>query len=99
MAKLTEASVIARGSDFVATQVGNQTMMMSISAGKYFAVAETAQRIWELIEAPRSIEDIVSVLRSEYDVPAETCRDQVMRFAEDLHENGLVTEVQDGQAA
>ncbi|MEM1298586.1 MAG: PqqD family peptide modification chaperone [Pseudomonadota bacterium] len=99
MAELTEASVIARGSDFVATQVGNQTMMMSVSAGKYFAVAETAQRIWELLEAPRSIDDIVSVLTSEYDVEADTCRAQVKRFAEDLRENGLVTEVQDGQAA
>ncbi|MFK7945345.1 MAG: PqqD family peptide modification chaperone, partial [Paracoccaceae bacterium] len=75
------------------------TMMMSISAGKYFALAETGQRIWELLEEPRSIKDIVGVLVAEYDVTEEACLAQVTRFAEDLCENGLVSESSDGHAA
>ena len=99
MTELTETSVIARGTDFVATRVGNQTMMMSISAGKYFAVAETGQRIWELLNEPRSLGEIVDLLVSEYDVTRSTCLAQVTAFAQDLHANGLVTEIRDGQAA
>lgn len=99
MTQLSASTVIGRGSDFVATKVGEQTMMMSISAGKYFAVAETAQRIWELLEQPRSIEDIVGHLCKEYDVTEAACLEQVQGFADDLLANGLVTKVGDGQAA
>ena len=99
MTKLSETSVLTRGTDFVATKVGHQTMMMSVSAGKYFALAETGQRIWDLLEAPRSIRDIVSVLVTEYNVAPEDCLTQVTRFVEDLRENGLVAEIPDGQAA
>ena len=99
MAELSQASIIARGSDFVATKVGDQTMMMSISAGKYFAVAETAQRIWELLDQPRSIGDIVAVLTQEYDVAQPECLAQVTAFARDLHDHGLIIETPDGQTA
>lgn len=99
MNQLSETSVIERGSDFVATRVGDQTMMMSISAGKYFAVAETTQRIWELLEKPRSVGEIVSLLCVEYDVAETTCLQQVTGFVSDLLENGLVSKVGDGQAA
>lgn len=99
MNQLSEASVIERGTDFVATKVGEQTMMMSISAGKYFAVAETAQQIWDMLDQPRSIREIVTSLRSEYNVSEATCLEQVTRFADDLLANGLVTEVSDGPGA
>lgn len=91
--------MLARGTGFVATRVGNQTMMMSIEAGRYFAVAETGQRIWELLEQPRSIGDIVDTLVQEYEITRPECLEQVTRFAQDLAENGLVTEIRDGQAA
>ena len=99
MAQLTPNTVIGRGTDFVATKVGTQTMMMSVSAGKYFAVAETAQRIWDLLETPHSITEIVEALKAEYDVEREVCLAEVTEFADDLLEHGLVTEHPDGQAA
>lgn len=99
MTELTEASVLTRGTDFVATKVGDQTMMMSITAGRYFALAETGQRIWELLEEPRSISDIVAVMINEYNVARGDCLEQVIRFTQDLAANGLVTEIRDGKAA
>ena len=99
MTELTEASVLARGTDFVATRVGDQTMMMSVTAGRYFALAETGQRIWELLEQPRAIGEIVGVLVDEYDVARAACVEQVIQFTRDLAENGLVTEIKDGKAA
>lgn len=99
MTELTEASVLARGTDFVATRVGDQTMMMSVTAGRYFALAETGQRIWKLLEQPRAIGEIVGILVDEYDVTRAACVEQVIQFTRDLAENGLVTEIKDGKAA
>ena len=79
--------------------MGSVYFKMPEGAGKYFAVAETGQRIWELLDKPRSISEIVSTLRGEYDVAMPICVEQVTGFADDLLAHGLVTEVGDGQAA
>ena len=95
MAELSQTTVIGRGSDHVETKVGDQTMMMSVSQGKYFALEETAQRIWELIEEPRSVGQIVEALVAEYDVPEQQCAAEVEGFLADLLGNGLAVDTGD----
>ncbi len=96
MTKLTKLTVIGRGRNHVETEVGGQTMMMSISKGKYYALDATAQRIWQLIEEPRPIGEVVRELVSEYDVTPQQCESDVTRFAGELMDNGLVVEITDG---
>lgn len=62
MKELSQESVVSRGSEHVETQVGGQTLMMSVSQGKYFSVDQTANRIWVLIERPVSVRHIVETL-------------------------------------
>ena len=51
---------------------------------------EVATRVWELVEAPRSVHDVVRVIVDEYDVDASTCEDDVVRFLTKLRDEGLV---------
>lgn len=97
MAELTPDTVVARGAEHVETRVGDQTMMMSIARGKYYALEATAQRIWELIETPRSLGEIADRLAQEYKVDSERCAAEVERFVARLMENGLA--VRAGDAA
>ena len=95
MSELNPKTVITRGSSHVETKVAGQTMMMDIGQGKYYALEATAQRIWELIEQPRAIGEVVDSLTSEYDVTHETCTAEVLHFAGELMANGLAVEVAD----
>ena len=99
MAELSQSTIIGRGSDHVETRVGEQTMMMSVAQGKYFALEETAQRIWELIEQPRSVAQIVEALVDEYDVPEAQCQAEVEVFLADLLGNGLAVDTGDVAAS
>lgn len=96
MAELTRQTVIGRGTDHVETVVGDQTMMMSIRQGKYYALESTAQRIWQMIETPAAIGDVVDRLLAEYDVAPADCDADVKKFAAELLEQGLVVEISDG---
>ena len=98
MAELSEKTIIGRGSDHVETNVGSQIMMMSISKGKYFSLAKTAQRIWELIETPTPVSGIVDALTEEYQVPRDQCSAEVHAFVGELLDNGLAIETGNGQA-
>ena len=98
MAKLSQSTIIGRGSDHVETKVGGQTMMMSVSQGKYYALEATAQRIWELIETPQPLSAIVDNMTREYDVAPEDCAAQVQAFVAQLMDNGLAVETGHGRA-
>ena len=60
MKELSLQTVVVRGSEHVETRVGDQTLMMSVAHGKYYSVDATAGRIWEMIEQPIALSEVVS---------------------------------------
>ena len=82
-------TIIRRGDEHIETKVGNQTLMLSAAAGKYFAVESSGQRIWELLKQPSSVRSVVSELQREYDVSHDRCREEVIAFVSQLVSNGL----------
>jgi len=64
--------------------------MMSLDQGKYYAVAATGKRIWDLLAEPRSLGEVCDILEAEFDVTPEVCRNEVLAFAEQLLRNDLI---------
>ena len=54
---------------------------------------ETAARIWELLETPRSTEELVAALSDEYEAEPAALRREVEAFVIDLGGKGLVAAV------
>ena len=92
MKELSLQTVVVRGSEHVETRVGDQTLMMSVAHGKYYSVDATAGRIWEMIEQPIALSEVVSTLMREYDVSSDECEAEVKSFVGDLLSNGLALE-------
>ena len=59
---------------------------------EYFSVDATAGRIWDMIEQPVALNDVVATLVREYDVSPDDCEAQVKSFVGDLISNGLALE-------
>lgn len=57
-------------------------------------VSEVAERIVELVDGKRTIDDIVSVLCAEFDVPVQVCRADTMKFVSDLVQKNLFSILQ-----
>ena len=85
---------IVRNPDLVHTEVEQHTMMLSVEAGRYFSLNPSGSRIWQLIEQPAAVADIVSTLEREFDVEPERCHDETMRLVESLLANGLASIVE-----
>jgi hypothetical protein len=82
-------SVIERESGIVQAEIGGQTVIMSVAQGSYFALDQSARRIWELMVAPMRIGDIVDHLIEEYEIDRVQCEAEVLAFLRQLQENGL----------
>jgi hypothetical protein len=82
--------MIRREGDWLSAQVGGEVMMMSVANGKYIGLGGVGGRIWELIEQPRSEEELYSLLLDEFDVSEEVCRAEVAAFLAELRKHGAV---------
>jgi len=74
----------------VSGNMDGEVVMLSIQRGEYFGLDKIGSRIWELIENPRSIEEIKAILLEEYEVDEETCLIDLIEFLEDLQNKGLI---------
>jgi len=85
---------LLQGQDHVATSIGDETAVMSIKRGRYYAVGSVAERIWQLLEAPVSPREIAERLLEEYEIAPEQCTREIGTFLNELIEEGLVVEHQ-----
>lgn len=87
---LDEAIPLTRAADVLAAPVQDRLLMLSVEQGSYFEFSPVTRRIWELLEEPRSLSDLVARLVSEYEVDPETCRTEVRAVVERLVVEGLI---------
>ncbi|MEM7507956.1 MAG: PqqD family protein [Pseudomonadota bacterium] len=72
--------------------MGDQIVAMSVAKGKYFALKGTAQRVWELLETPRTRVELAALLAGEYAVSIPDCEADLTPFLSDMIQNGLIVE-------
>ena len=81
---------LVRNQDILATDLDQETVLMSIDAGAYYGLAETAQTIWRMLETPLTFSDLVRQLMAAYDVDPDACASDLREFLNALEEEGLL---------
>jgi len=84
-------TIISRQGDWLTAKVGDQMVMMSATNGNYLGLNEVGVRVWELLETPRELDALCTLLETEYDVSPETCRAEVEAFVTELIQNGAAS--------
>lgn len=77
-------TLIIRRNDVTTAYLDGEIGMMDIENGKYYTLDEVGSYIWNLLEKPRSVKDIIATLLEEYEVDTETCQEQVLEFVNKL---------------
>lgn len=79
--------------DILYASVGSEeAVMMSVTAGRYYGLNAVASRLWELLESPKTIAQLCAQICEEFEVDAQTCEAEVLKFVQDLIDNGVVHE-------
>ena len=80
---------IGRHPDMISAEIGGEAIMMSIEKGAYFGLNPVATRIWDLLEQPKTIAELVQAITDEYDVSVEQAAADVQEFVADMIERGI----------
>lgn len=78
-----------RDGDLPFQRLNEDTIVVDPKKREVHLLNETAARVWELLEAPRTIDEIVTTLAEEYDAPADELLSAVSELVADLAEKAV----------
>jgi hypothetical protein len=88
--KLNLYDKITQTQGLIGSNMGGEKVMLSISNGKYYNLGEIGGRIWDGINKPVQINQLVSLLSEEYEVDPIECEKEVITFLETLLQEGII---------
>jgi len=70
--------------------VGDETVLLDLASGVYFGLDGVGKRIWESVADGNSLGTAVDVVVAEYEVEQSQAQADVLAFANQLIERGLL---------
>jgi hypothetical protein len=83
-------SLIVQSEGNIVSDMDGEKVMLSVHQGKYYNLGTTGGVIWEHIQSPTSVAQLIEVLTAEYAVQQTECQQQVFSFLELLLQEGLI---------
>ena len=74
----------------VVRELAGESVMLDMKNGTYFGLNGVGTRVWNVIAAGGSLRQVHEALLDEYDAPASVVEPEVLRFASELCQHGLV---------
>ena len=78
-------SIVVRNDEkFMTSPVGDEIVMMSIESGNYIGINKVGADIWQKLENPISVGDLVNYLLENYDIAKEDCEQKTIKYLCDM---------------
>lgn len=79
-----------RNPDLIGATIDDELVMMSIEHGQYYGLGGVGPRVWELIEQPQTMAQLVDTILEEFEVEREVCEKDLTEFLAQMEQLGLV---------
>lgn len=97
-ALMSPTAMVVVSQDQVSSDLAGESVILNLKSGTYYGLNEVGSRVWELIQEPKTVQDIYDSILQEYDVEVQTCQRDVQTLLNDLLTAQLV-EIQDAANA
>lgn len=88
---MTDQNIVTLIKKLDVTDLDGEKVMIDFSSGKYFLLKGSANEIWDYIQNPITICDIMQRLLNVYDVPEDICRESIVSFLTQLKNYDFIT--------
>ncbi len=82
----SEHAIVVATERHVACEVGGEAVLLHLDQGVYYGLNAVGARVWQLIQQPTPLADLVSQVGAEFDVDHASCsrdlRELVARLAQ-----------------
>jgi hypothetical protein len=90
MTKISIYSTLVVADDVVSCDLDGEAAILNLKDGVYYGLDPIGAKIWNLIQKPIKLNDVVEIIWDEYDVDINRCKDDIFELVEELLNNGLV---------
>ncbi|MBZ2166320.1 PqqD family peptide modification chaperone [Methanobacterium spitsbergense] len=90
MTKISIDSTLVVADDVVSCDLDGEAAILNMNDGVYYGLDPIGAKIWNLIQKPRVVNDIVEIIWDEYDVDKNQCKCDIFELIKELLDNGLV---------
>ncbi len=94
---LSPESIVVVSKDQMASDIAGETVILGLTAGRYYGLDAVGARVWQLIQTPVAVSDVGRTIVSEYDVAPDRCEADLLALLQKMVDAGLV-EVQRADA-
>jgi hypothetical protein len=81
---------IVQAGNFFVSDMDGEKVMVGIHSGKYYNLGHIGGRIWEIVQVPTLLTDLISTLTAEYEISGQDCLEQVVPFLEEMNKEQLI---------
>jgi len=89
-----DTSVVA-SKEQASADLGGEAAVLNLKNGIYYGLNPVGARIWNIIQAPRTVREVRDTLIDEYDVDSDRCERDLVTLLQQLVEHDLVDIVHD----
>jgi hypothetical protein len=90
MTSLSTERMFRRNQKLIGANIDDELIMMSVEHGQYYGLGGIAPRVWELLETPHSLDQLVAHILEEFEVERGVCEQDMTQFLEQMEQLGLV---------
>ena len=88
--KVELSSVVCASPNEVSSRIGDEAAILDLDSSVYYGLDPVGARIFDLLQAPTALNDVLAALLAEYEVDEPTARVDLLALVEELLDRGLV---------
>jgi hypothetical protein len=85
------AMLVSRRPGMIEAEAAGELVGLHVDRGVCYGFNATATRVWQLIEQPRSVDELTATLMAEHDVDEAECRAGIADLLAKLADEQLVS--------
>ena len=83
-------AIVTRNDELMSAPVDQEIVFLNEATDSYIALDEVGRRVWELLQRPHRLGDLVDLLCADFDGPREVITADVVGFLRELDSEGMV---------
>jgi len=87
---INQSTLVNQAKGAIVSDMAGEKVMLSVQNGKYYNLGNIGGAIWDYIESPLSVIELVQKLKEVFEVDTEECNKEVTIFLEQLYSEGLI---------
>jgi hypothetical protein len=87
---LSIRSIVTASPDQISCPLGEESAILNVRNTVYYGLNPIGARVWNMLQQPKSVEELRDTLLDEYDVECESCERDLFDLLEKLRAEGLI---------